>query len=207
MGDINYTSFSQPALGNELDALWIDVTTQVCDEIAPKQAKGSAERAEFLLIMAQLYTKLRPAIVALVAKQSEGAKKRDLPNPQVNVVCLCGLPPGTPHDCSNSPKDSARDTDVHAKSEAAPSSREKDLLAQFKYLLFRPVHIDHQNREPDGITITKEGKLYYLDELVKIAAAWHTQQVEIAVLKGRLVELDLLEQAINQGWDMNKYKL
>lgn len=27
------------------------------------------------------------------------------------------------------------------------------------------------------------------------------------VLEGRLVELDLLEQAINTGWDMNKFKL
>lgn len=31
--------------------------------------------------------------------------------------------------------------------------------------------------------------------------------IKAEVVKGRLIELDLLEQAINTGWDMNKYKL
>lgn len=44
------------------------------------------------------------------------------------------------------------------------------LRNEFKHLLFRPIHIDHQNIEPDDITITKEGKDHYLDEMVKIAA-------------------------------------
>jgi len=34
-----------------------------------------------------------------------------------------------------------------------------------------------------------------------------TKQKMDLVESARLVELDLLEQAINLGWDMNKYKL
>jgi hypothetical protein len=34
-----------------------------------------------------------------------------------------------------------------------------------------------------------------------------TKQIMDLVESARLVELDLLEQAINLGWDMNKYKL
>jgi hypothetical protein len=34
-----------------------------------------------------------------------------------------------------------------------------------------------------------------------------TSRIKEHATNARLVELDLLEQAINQGWDMNRYKL
>jgi BMFP domain-containing protein YqiC len=46
-----------------------------------------------------------------------------------------------------------------------------------------------------------------LDDLEAAIQAWSAQQVREAEIKARFVELDLLEQAINQGRDMNAYKL
>lgn len=39
-------------------------------------------------------------------------------------------------------------------------------------------------------------------QLIPIIQAYTAKKV----LEGRLIELDLLEQALNSGWDMNKYK-
>lgn len=45
----------------------------------------------------------------------------------------------------------------------------KDKLREkLRNLLFPSVHVDHQNIRPDEITITKDGKDYYLNEIVKI---------------------------------------
>lgn len=55
------------------------------------------------------------------------------------------------------------------------------------------------------------------DQAIRIAASHFmatsndcvvlTKQIMALVTNARLVELDLLEQAINLGWDMEKYKL
>lgn len=44
----------------------------------------------------------------------------------------------------------------------------EELRQQIKDLLFMPVHIDHQNIEPNSITITREGLDHYTDRIIEI---------------------------------------
>lgn len=44
----------------------------------------------------------------------------------------------------------------------------QELRNKIKELIFRPVHVDHQNVEPDRITLTPAGLDYYSEKLATI---------------------------------------
>lgn len=70
-----------------------------------------------------------------------------------------------------------------------------------KSKVFTPTHtIDHQNIEPDEITIFKEGKDHYLDALVEAALSYHQQQLEQAVREARIDELEEAGKAVSQAY-------
>ena len=66
-----------------------------------------------------------------------------------------------------------------------------DLRKQLKNKFFQPVHIDHNNVIPSGITITAEGADHYIDAILSttreaIIAAWPEKKEinKIALMNG-----------------------
>lgn len=56
-----------------------------------------------------------------------------------------------------------------------------ELSKQLNDLFFRPVHIDHQNVTPHTITITNDGKDYYLEQIEKIVTTYTNSVLNEAI--------------------------
>lgn len=112
-----------------------------------------------------------------------------LTNKQTHDLIISSMSPSYCRQCNASGADLLR----NPCSRPLPKSSIVTIREKIEAIFWRPVHIDHQNVLPDEVTITKEGKEYYLDQFEAL--------IQQEIREARIDEAKLFASKIDHARD------